>query len=298
MKECYREINFKGAQLKMIETLNTIITEYMNAGYTLTVRQLYYQLVARDIVPNSEKSYKYITRTVNDARIAGLVDWDAIEDRTREFQGRNRWTDPKQPFMAGADQYHTDPWLTQQSRPFVVVEKEALVGVFTRVCHEYDVPLLAARGYPSASVVREFVKFHMLPSEENVTILHFGDHDPSGIDMTRDLDDRFNLFAYADEAAWTLKRIALNIDQVKHHKPPPNPAKQTDSRFAEYKRRYGVSSWELDALNPTILSDLARDNITGLIDRKAWATWERGLRKTKARMLKHAQAFDTPKGKR
>lgn len=290
MKECYREINFKGAQLQMIETINAIIGEYMNAGYTLTVRQLYYQLVARDIVPNTEKSYKYITRVVNDARIAGLIDWDAIEDRTREFIERPRWVNPKDLFLASARQFHTDPWATQESRPFVIVEKEALSGVFQRVCHEFDVPLLAARGYPSASVMREFVVDQVLTSEQDVVVLHFGDHDPSGIDMTRDIDERCEMFAYGD-GAFVLKRLALNLDQVRKHKPPPNPAKTTDARFVSYKRKFGTSSWELDALNPKVLSDLARDAIIKCIDAKEWDKWDAKEKKTRKAMEKHAEAF-------
>lgn len=290
MKECYREINFKTAQLKMIDTINAIIVEYMDAGYTLTVRQLYYQLVARDIVPNVEKQYKYITRVVNDARIAGLIDWDAIEDRTREFIARQRWNSPKDIFTAAARSFHTDPWATQDSRPFLIVEKEALSGVFQRVCNDYDVPLLAARGYPSASVMREFMVQQVLTSDQDVVVLHFGDHDPSGIDMTRDIDDRCEMFAYGN-VPFNMRRLALNIDQVKKHKPPPNPAKTTDARFTNYKRQFGVSSWELDALNPQILSDLARAAIVKLIDKPAWDKWERSEKKTRNAMLKYADAF-------
>lgn len=290
MKHCYKEINFKRAQLQMIDTLNIIVAEYQDAGYTLTVRQLYYQLVARDIVPNTEKSYKYITRVVNDARIAGLIDWDAIEDRTREFIARQRWTSPKDIFTAAANSYHTDPWATQEYRPFVIVEKEALVGVFTKVCREYDVPLLAARGYPSASVMREFVTQQVLTSDQQPVVLHFGDHDPSGIDMTRDIDDRVEMFCEGMQAI-VMQRLALNIDQVKKHKPPPNPAKTTDARFIQYKKRFGTSSWELDALNPQILSDLARSAITDLVDPKAWLEWQAGEETTRAAMHKHVGKF-------
>jgi hypothetical protein len=291
MKECYREINFKKATLAMIELMNTIILEYFAGGYVLTVRQLYYQLVARDIVPNTEKSYKYVARTINDARIAGLIDWDAIEDRTRSFEQRSRWDEPTDILIASAKQYHTDPWLTQDYRPFVVVEKEALSGVFSRVCHEYDVPLLAARGYPSVSVIREFVERQVLQSEQHVVILHFGDHDPSGIDMTRDLEERLTMFC-RDEVEFTMDRLALNIDQINKHKPPPNPAKQTDTRFSDYKRKFGVKSWELDALNPEILTGLARKAIDSYIDASAWKKWKTGLEKTRKRMLDYVEQFE------
>ena len=283
MLECYKEVNFKKKSVEMIDRMNAIIGEYLDAGYTLTVRQLYYQLVARDIVPNTEKSYKQISSLLNDARIAGHVDWDAIEDRTRTFAARPRWTSPQDILDSVAKQYHTDPWLTQPKRVFLVVEKEALVGVFQRVCRTYDIPLLAARGYPSASVLREFASAQIERAEQEIVILHFGDHDPSGLDMTRDLIERFEMFGWGHD--FVLKRMALNRDQIEEHNPPPNPAKATDARFLAYRRRHGVSSWELDALPPTVLNDIAVGEIVKHVDKKAWAKWEAGLEKSRKRLI-------------
>jgi hypothetical protein len=290
-REQYKEITFKAKTLAQIERINAIIDEYQSAGYTLTVRQLYYQLVARDIIPNNERSYQQTTRTVNDARIAGLIDWDAIEDRTRSFIERSRWNRPQDLLDAAARQYHTDPWRTQDYRVFLIVEKEALVGVFENVCHQYDVPLLAARGYPSASVIREFARNEIEDNDDKeIVILHFGDHDPSGIDMTRDLQERFRMFGWGQP--FTLKRMALNYDQIEELRPPPNPAKATDARFAAYRREYGPSSWELDALPPDTLSSLAGDEIASYIDDKAWAKWEKGLAADRRKMLKLAEQFE------
>lgn len=290
-RECYKEIRFKTATLAMIGVIGKIIDEYQAAGYTLTVRQLYYQLVARDIIPNNEKSYKTTASILNDARIAGLIDWDAIEDRTRSFIARGRWDGPHDIVSQCARAYHSDPWATQDRRVFLVVEKEALSGVFQRVCHEFDVPLLAARGYPSASVIREFVQREIVNTsgDQEVVILHFGDHDPSGIDMTRDLIDRFEMFSYSGE--FTLKRMALNYDQVQAYKPPPNPAKMTDARFIEYKRKFGVSSWELDALQPSVLDKLAREEIQKCIEPKAWAKWHKGVMKDRKRIQEAADTL-------
>lgn len=290
MFEMYREITFKKKSIESINRINAIIEQYQDEGYTLTVRQLYYQLVARDIIPNNEKSYKQITSLVNDARIAGLIDWDAIEDRTRSFERRGRWHSPQSILEASAKQYHTDPWATQDRRIFLVVEKEALVGVFQNVCYKFDIPLLAARGYPSASVVREFAKTEIEENaDKDVLILHFGDHDPSGIDMTRDLIDRFEMFGCGNH--FELKRMALNYDQIEELKPPPNPAKATDARFVNYRKRFGTSSWELDALPPTVLSEMARVEIVDHIDPDAWDAWEAELAETREKMLKHVQKF-------
>jgi hypothetical protein len=273
--QSYKEIKFSQPTLDLIHICKQIIIEYMRQGYVLSVRQLYYQLVARDHVPNTVQSYKRVADIVNNARMAGLLPWDAIEDRTREFVERTRWTCPRQIIEASHDSYHMDMWDNQPNRVFVVVEKEALVGVLDPVCRKFDVPLLAARGYPSSSVLREFALLKIMPAlqaGQDVTILHLGDHDPSGMDMTRDLDEKLNLFSESRvfDAILTIDRIALTMDQIDDQQPPPNPAKSTDSRYAEYSDIYGEQSWELDALSPQFLDNLVSGEIENLRDDHAW----------------------------
>lgn len=270
MKQCYTPKNFRADALSMISQLDSIIREYQAQGYVLTVRQLYYQLVARDIIANTLQEYKRVAGLINDAKLAGYLDWDALEDRTREFVRRSKWESGREVIDIVADQFHKDLWEGQSKRVFVIVEKEALVGVLERTCNRYDVPLLAARGYPSGSVIREFVERDILPATDEgqeIVILHLGDHDPSGIDMTRDLTDRIDLFAgFSVE----LVRIALTMDQIDAERPPENPAKTTDSRFNGYMRLYGTSSWELDALSPAYLDNLVSEHIDEHIDRAPW----------------------------
>lgn len=293
MKQQYIDRNFQPASLALIETINTICANYQRQGFTLTVRQLYYQLVARNIVPNTERSYKNTTALVNDARLAGLVDWDAIEDRTRSFISRPRWRNGKHFMESVAPQYHADPWEGQNSRVFCIVEKEALVGVLERVCNEFDVPLLAARGYPSVSVLREFAEDEILQwhPDQFVHILHLGDHDPSGIDMTRDLVDRLELLC-GGKYHFDLNRIALNMDQIEENDCPPNPAKLTDSRSDGYVDRYGTVSWELDALEPAYLVDLVRREISDRIDSDIWVSRAAITSEIRRRLILTAEDFE------
>lgn len=295
MHQQYLDIKFKAPSLAMIDRINSIIGEYQRAGYTLTVRQLYYQLVARGIIENTLRSYKNTASLINDGRIAGLIDWDAIEDRTRDFITRGRWTGGQEILESCAKQFHMDMWDNQLRRVFVIVEKEALVGVLERECRKYDVPLLAARGYPSASVVREFCSEVLLPTIEtygqDVLILHLGDHDPSGIDMTRDLEDRIKLFT--EGSHFELRRIALNMDQVEEQRPPPNPAKVTDSRFEGYQRKYGDESWELDALQPDYLAGLVTAHIADEIDDDNWDLKQSEINDIKRRISEVALTFET-----
>lgn len=295
MKQFYRDINFRPHSLRMIDDINEIIDEYQAQNYVLTVRQLYYQLVARDIIENTMRSYKNTASLINDARIAGKIDWDAIEDRTREFITRNRWESGKELLEASARQYHMDMWEGQDRRVFVIVEKEALTGVLEPTCYGWDVPLLAARGYPSASVIREFANSVVIPALEdgqNILCLHLGDHDPSGIDMSRDLIERIEMFV-GDQGGcdFELRRIALNMPQVEELNPPPNPAKMTDARFKAYKKKFGTVSWELDALQPDYLTKLLVKHITQEIDPGPWNERKDEIAAVKERMLEVAEQF-------
>lgn len=288
--EKYQRFNFADSTLALIDTMNEIIETYQAQGFVLTVRQLYYQLVARDIIENSQKSYKRVTSIANDARLAGLMDWDAIEDRTRAFVRRTRWANGKQILDAAASSFHVDMWQRQPRRVFVIIEKEALVGVLSPTCQKLDTPILAARGYPSCTVLRDFALEDILPTvdDQDITILHLGDHDPSGIDMTRDLTDRVSLFC---RQSVELVRLALNMDQVEERQPPPNPAKTTDSRFQSYMDLYGSESWELDALPPEYLVELVEREITARIDDAQWEADERRVADVQRRIRKAAESF-------
>jgi len=292
MKQEYRFKAFQAATLTMLDTINDIVEDYESQGFRLTVRQLYYQLVAKDIIPNTLQEYKRIASIINDGKEAGLVDWDAIEDRTRDFVRQQRWINAKQILEASVSSYRKDLWVEQESRVFVIVEKEALVGVLEPTCHKYDVPLLAARGYPSGTVLREFAQSDLIQCIEDgqvPVILHLGDHDPSGLDMTRDLRERISMFAESGDVE--LRRIALNMHQIQALKPPENPAKVTDSRFTDYAKQYGTKSWELDALSPSFLANLLENEITQYINWTPWRAIEAEVAATKAKIVKLAAQF-------
>lgn len=293
MLHAYKNLSFKSESLERIATINAVIKDFMSQGFRLSVRQLYYQLVAAAIIENTERSYKRTADLINNARIAGLMDWDAIEDRGRDIELKTRWTGGDQIVQAAADSYHMDMWINQPVRVFCVVEKAALAGVLGGVCRKLDIPLLAARGYPSVSIVRDMVREHILPAihaGQNAVLLHLGDHDPSGKDMTRDLEERIAMFLEG-EGHCEVNRQALNIDQVRRLKPPPNPAKITDSRAKAYIREFGAESWELDALKPQYLVKLVDDEVSALVDDDAWAEREAEVEDIRERLQASADSF-------
>lgn len=276
--EAFINRNFSTASLALIERANEIIVDYKAQGFTLTLRQLYYQFVARDLLPNKQSEYKRLGSVINDGRLAGLIDWDAIEDRTRNIEKQPSWDTPNHVLQAVANQYRNDPWDSQPYRVEVWVEKEALIGVVEPVCQRFRIAYFACRGYTSQSEQWRAGKrlADYCERGQNVLILHLGDHDPSGIDMTRDNRERLELFARLGEygqddwGSLQIKRIALNMDQVGFYRPPPNPAKMSDSRFDGYAKKFGAQSWELDALSPTVIDELISNEIDEVVDDVAW----------------------------
>ncbi len=266
----YEVKNFNPKTMATIEQAESIVAEYQAQGFSLTLRQLYYQFVARGLIPNTERDYKRIGNIVSDARRAGLIDWNSIEDRTRFIRSLSNWDKPQDILEGARDGYHRDLWATQDKRIEVWIEKDALVGVIEAVCQENDVSFFSCRGYVSDSEMwRAAMRMRRyFNNDQKVIVLHLGDHDPSGIDMTRDIEDRLNLFSHF--ALIEVRRIALTMEQIEEQDPPPNPAKITDSRYAGYAAEYGDESWELDALEPQYISDLIRDQILEERDPDLW----------------------------
>jgi hypothetical protein len=273
MKEQFIDWNPRGTSAEIVNAAEAICRDYYRQGYNLTLRQLYYQFVARGLLTNTTQSYKRLGSIIDSARLAGLLDWSYIEDRTRKvYRTDGADESPEEAIAATAASYSRALWNDQPNHVEVWVEKEALAGVIQRAANEVGVNYFACRGYVSQSEMYTSGKRLRLLSQrgKKCTILHLGDHDPSGIDMTRDIEARLSMFSgYLDEP--DVRRIALNMDQIEELNPPPNPAKQTDSRFASYLEEYGDESWELDALDPATLHDLIVTEVNGLRDEDLWA---------------------------
>lgn len=268
----YIEKKFYGESRKRIETATQIIAEYEAQGFVLTLRQLYYQFVARGLMANKQSEYKKLGSVLNDARLAGLIDWHAMEDRTRNLKELGTWGSVKSILRSCANSFRLDMWENQPNYIEVWIEKDALIGVIEAVCNKYRVPFFACRGYNSQS--EQWNAGQRLAEKarggQKVHVLHLGDHDPSGMNMTVDNRGRLSMFMGRNARDFKLHRLGLNIDQVRKYNPPPNPNKETDSRTAAYKEKYGPSSWELDALEPKVIAALIEKNILKLRDKKVW----------------------------
>jgi hypothetical protein len=274
----YQRKNFRPDALAAIVRANQVLDSYAAQGYRLTLRQLYYQFVSRGWIANKDSEYKRLGGIVADARMAGMIDWNQIEDRGRWLRSVPHWTEPSDIIDSAARSYRIDKWTTQPYRLEVWIEKDALVGVIETVCTTNDIGYFACRGYASATAIWEAAMHRFVPylkAGQYIRILHLGDHDPSGLDMSRDIEERTLLFCASHLGSGTfgrvkLERLALNMDQIEQYAPPPNPAKLTDTRARAYIAEHGSSSWELDALEPQVINALISDAIINYRDETTW----------------------------
>lgn len=264
MKETFKPIVrlSKDNWLKL-RTIDSILNEYKEQGYRLTLRQLYYQLVSRDLIPNVQSEYQKLSTLLVKGRMGGLIDWSAVEDRIRVPYLPWWVSGIGEALQTIGDQYRLDRQEGQDHYIEVWCEKDALSAILKRVTSHYHINLMINRGYSSCSAMYDAsCRFAKKKSGTAFTILYVGDHDPSGLDMIRDIHERLEEFGFYVE----VQPVALTWEQVQEHNPPPNPAKWKDPRADAYIAQYGEVSWEVDALPPQTLETLVRGAILTMID--------------------------------
>jgi hypothetical protein len=298
------------SNLVKLEEVNKIIADYKEQGFSLTLRQLYYQLVTKNIIANNDREYDKLSSLLTKGRMGGMVDWDGLADRLRVPRILYHNADVPNAIEEAANNYALDRQKGQKNYIELWVEKDALSNVLQVKTDYYVVRLMVNRGYSSTTAMFDAYSRIRLQLEngKDAHILYLGDHDPSGLDMVRDIyerllvmlgnkytrkfynlasehedelyekyqmDDRAkddegffdNVRAYCLEH-FKIQHIGLTTEQVKQYDPPPNPAKLSDPRAEWYISKFGPTSWEVDALNPTILHQLIDTAIESLIDMK------------------------------
>jgi len=275
----------------LLHTIIDIVEDYSKQGLKLTLRQLYYQLVSKDLIKNEERSYKNIGTIVSKARRGGLLDWDAIEDRVRRPQSPPEFDDLEELVQAALHSFRLPRLKGQERYVELWVEKDALAGVLLPIAHKYHITLMVNRGYSSTSAMKEAGDRIRQQCDtlgcDRAVVLYLGDLDPSGEDMVRDIRTRLDEYmndglnviekgddielerAHEDSIELSVQKLALTMEQVKKYDPPPNPAKLSDSRAAKFVAKHGYSSWEVDALPPRVLRSVIESKLDSLIDRDA-----------------------------
>lgn len=252
--------------------INEIIGEY---DIKLTVRQIYYRLVARNVMPNTRSYYNSFDSILTTLRKKRLIDPAAIEDRSRQTIGGDiqKIRTPEEFFKATMNyfkdswkDYDLPLWTSQESYIEVWLEKDALSALVSDVCNRYRVLLFPNRGYSSYTMIWEAMP-RLFLREQNQEILYFGDHDPSGLQAI----DRIKKDLKEEGLSPNIIPIALTMDQVEKHGLPSQPVKLSDTRTRWYIEKYGTREcWELDALPPDTLQIIVDKAIRDRIDQQAW----------------------------
>lgn len=263
----------------VIEHIKEIIEEYQDEGYVLTLRQLHYQLVTKNYIINHDTAYKKLSNILDDCRYAGIVDWSAIEDRGR-VPYLPYWAHDSQDALNDTiESFRIDRQKGQQNHVELWTEKDALSGILRRSTEKYHIQLVVNKGYTSSSAIyRAYQRcVQRISAGQQVTILYFGDHDPSGLDMIRDIRERLEfflrmgdnheLFQFREISSWfKVIPIGLTMQQIRKYKLPANPTKLTDSRSDNYVKQFGKICWEVDALKPQVLTQIVETNVEHQID--------------------------------
>ena len=252
----------------IIENSIDVLSQYENG--ILTIRALHYQLVSRGMT-NTLQHYKRVVAAMEVARWDGRVDFEAFSDRDRAMCGTTRATETvledkqdeaKRQVGLWMRSYRKNRWENQPYYPEILIEKKALEGVFAKPCAKWDVAVGACKGYPSLTFLYELSeRLRDAQSEDKQPIiLYFGDYDPSGEDIPRSIGENLQKFGVYDVE---IRRIALMEQQVIEWKLPPAPAKETDSRTANWD---GLGQVELDAVKPEKLISMLNDAINEIFD--------------------------------
>jgi hypothetical protein len=266
VKICFRTKRFSSDSLTLLTQAQRIIDNYQSQNITMTLRQLYYQLVVANVIPNKVQFYNQLVSLITDARYAGLVDWDAIEDNLRKPRLPSTFTSISDLLNAAMHSYRLDFWKDMTTYVELYTEKDALSSILAPIAFRNRIVFQVNRGYSSASSMFEGANrfFEKQDEEKDLIILYLGDHDPSGLDMVRDIETRLREFG----VHVTVRPLALTWDQIQKYSPPPNPAKMSDSRSENYVHKFGEFSWEVDSLPPDVMIKLVEDGIQSYLDPK------------------------------
>jgi hypothetical protein len=246
--------------------LRTTILQVVKENAPMTVRQVFYQLVSRWAIEKTEAEYKgTVVRLLTDMRIGGSLPFESIADNTRWMRKPRSFSSVEQALRITAETYRRATWDNQAAYVEVWLEKDALAGVVYQETERWDVPLMVTRGYPSVSYLHsaaEAIKSCGKPAY----LYYLGDHDPSGVDIPRNVETRLREFA--PQAEIHFLRLAVTSKQMVEFALPTRPTKASDSRA----RNFAGESVEVDAIPPSQLRSLVRSSVEQHINKRALRT--------------------------
>ena len=260
-------------QEKSLELLDQVLKIIESYNFALTLRQIYYQLVAKQIIPNQQKYYHQLSRLCVMGRNEGILPEEAFSDRLREVDRLSSWPDLNDFLSTVKRSYHKDKWENQDCYIEIWTEKDALRSVLTEVTYQYDVNLMVARGQLSRTEVYRTVERYKEKSDKECFLYYAGDFDPSGLSIFESIKERISNFGtdilvdiFPTNHDINFERIALTPEQIKKYQLPSDPAKQTDPNYKNFVKKYGDMVVEIDSLPPDELRNIVKSCIKRNID--------------------------------
>lgn len=246
--------------LELLAQVQNIINSY---DFALTLRQIYYQLVAKQIIPNKQEYYRKLSRICVTGRDEGILPEEAFADRLRVVDKPGAWLDLNSFMETVKRSYNKDKWQNQPKYLEIWTEKDALRSVLTEITYPYDVSLMVARGQLSRTAIYEASQRYKAKADKECYLYYCGDNDPSGLSIYDSIKNRLNAFGVSINC----ERIALTQEQIEEYNLPSDPGKQSDPNYDKFVALYGDDLVvELDSLPPDILRDIIKEAITKNID--------------------------------
>ena len=269
-----------------IDHIRAVIHDVLRADNPMTARQVFYRLVSLSVIGKTEAEYKgTVIRLLGEMRLSGDLPFGWLADNTRWMRKSRSFDSAGEALRITAQTYRRAIWSNQPAYVEVWLEKDALAGVLLEVTDPYDVPLMVTRGYASLSYLYEAARA-LAAQAKPAHIYYFGDHDPSGLDITRATEQRLRQFA--PEAEIHFKRVAVTTQQIRDFGLPTRPTKRSDTRA----RTFVGDSVEVDAIEPRMLRDLARACIERHLDAAALRTLELAEREERSLLLRITRILD------
>ena len=263
-----KKIKWQSRKEELFQKILPIAEKFQDDGYKITLRQLHYQLVGRNLINNTKSEYKKLGELIKEARLLGLLDWDLIVDNLRTPRKMGEWDSVKDIMESVYDSYRNKRHSVQKTHLEIWCEKDAMTSILEPITNKYHLNLMIDRGFGSTTMIYETAKRFLRESNvmtQGFVILYLGDHDPSGLNMVVDVQKRINMFLKTLEGRFAtncnVKQIALTQEQIKKYDLPPQMAKKSDSRYKKYEEEHGDESWELDALPTDVISKILKDEI-------------------------------------
>lgn len=287
---------FRGRNRQVIAPAIIMLINEMAEYWPMTVRQVFYQLVSKELVANSIKEYKNVSKVLADLRIHEHVSWDAIEDRSRRIIEKRGVTDLEVHLKEKAESLfgYYNRCLVQNQGNYCEVwtEKDALTGIIADETWIYCTRIVVARGNASTTYLHQYAERARAATKrgQKPVILYIGDLDPSGARMPVTTQERLKT---RHNINVEIRRLALNPDQVAAYRLPCSiEPKKTDTNYRWFVERYGnINAVEVDSLHPKTLREIIKTGLESCLDVEDMVEQQKIQNKEREKLKRLESAF-------